>query len=62
MIMKHNTVKVIFSDSQYNYETSVNKQCSIQEIVKYFVGQYINMGIFPVENIQKCIAVNLIIE
>lgn len=53
------TVKVIFEDSQFNYSTNVNPKCSNQEIEKYFVGNYFDMGFYPIENMQKCINIEI---
>jgi hypothetical protein len=47
-------VKVIFSDSQYNYITDVNGERTDEEIERYFVGKYFNMGVYPNENMQQC--------
>jgi hypothetical protein len=53
-------VKVIFADNQYNYTTSVNPKATNEELKKYFVGAVFNLGVYPVENMQKCI--NIIIQ
>jgi hypothetical protein len=47
-------VKVIFSNSQYNYITDVNGERTDEEIERYFVGKYFNMGVYPNENMQQC--------
>jgi hypothetical protein len=48
-------VKVKFADNKYNYVTSINPQCTLEEVTKHFVNTYFDMGIFPIENVQKCI-------
>jgi len=53
------TVKVIFEDPKYNYYTTVNGSNTDEEIKKYFVGTDFNVGVYPVENIQKCIKVEI---
>lgn len=53
------SVKVIFKDPKYNYYTSVNGERSDDEIKKYFVGTYFNLGVYPVEDMQKCIKVEI---
>ena len=50
-----NNVKVIFSNSQYNYETNVSANATEQTTKEYFVGKYFDLGIYPKEDIQKCI-------
>lgn len=42
------------------WTTDINGNCSIQEIESYFVGQYFDMGIYPKEDLQKCIKVELL--
>ncbi len=49
------TANVIFKDSKYNYQTSVNGNLSDKELKKYFVGTAFNMGVYPIENFQTCI-------
>lgn len=48
------SIKVIFEDSKYNYETSVNQELTDQQIKEYFIGQIFNLGRFK-DNLQKCI-------
>ena len=52
---KLNNVKVIFSNSQYNYETNVSANSTEQTTKEYFVGKYFDLGIYPKEDMQKCI-------
>ena len=54
------TVKVIFEDSKYNYSTSVNGQVSDEDIRKYFVGVWLNLGSGENDNMQKCIGCEVI--
>lgn len=53
------SVKVIFKDPKHNYYTSVNGSNTDEEIKKYFVGTDFNVGVYPHENIQKCIKVEI---
>ena len=50
-----NTVKVLFTDSKYNYETNVSANATEQTTKEYFVGKYFDLGIYPKEDMQKCI-------
>lgn len=54
---KLNNVKVIFSNSQYNYETNVSANSTEQTTKEYFVGKYFDLGIYPKEDFQKCIGI-----
>jgi hypothetical protein len=53
------SVKVLFADSRYNYSTSVNPKCSEEDIKKYFLNKWFNVGVYPVENMQKCVSVEI---
>ena len=55
--MKSVTVK--FNNPDLNYQTSINPACTTEEIRKYFVGTVFNMGVYPVENMQRCIDVEV---
>ena len=55
-----NNVKVIFSNSQYNYETNVSANATEQTTKEYFVGKYFDLGIYPKEDMQKCIDIEFI--
>lgn len=50
-----NSVKVIFADPKYNYETSVSDQTTEADARKYFVNTQLDMGVYPKENLQVCI-------
>jgi hypothetical protein len=50
-----NYVKVKFADNKLNYITSINPQCTLDEVKKYFVNTYFDMGTFPIEDMQQCI-------
>lgn len=54
---KLNTVNVIFADTQYNYTTDVSATASNESASDYFIGKYFDMGIFPKENMQRCIGI-----
>ena len=57
------TAHVQFTNEKYNYKTSVNGQCSDEEIKAYFVGQSVNFGGIryidgvetEIDNLQTCI-------
>jgi len=51
------TVTVMFKDTKYNYTTSVSDKVSFDEIVSYFVGQWLNVGSGENDNVQQCTAV-----
>lgn len=51
------TVKIHFQDSKFDYYTSVNSKVSKDDIKKYFVNKYFDLGVYPVENFLKCIGV-----
>ena len=51
------SIYVIFENSKHNYITSVSENSTNQGLKKYFVNQFFNVGIFPSELIQKCIAI-----
>ena len=52
-----NTVKVLFTDSKYNYETNVSSNSTEQTAKEYFVNKYFDLGIYPKEDMQKCIGI-----
>ena len=52
-----NTVKVIFKDSKHNYKTSVASTVTEEEAKIYFIGNLFNVGVFPKEDIKKCISI-----
>jgi hypothetical protein len=52
-----NSVKVKFTDSSYDYWTSVAPHITEAEANRYFVGAWMDMGVFPKEDLQKCIAI-----
>lgn len=52
-----NTVKVLFADARYNYSTNVNSQSTEKTARDYFVGKCFDFGIYPNENMQKCIGI-----
>lgn len=62
------TAHVQFQNKKYDYKTSVNGQCSDEEIKAYFVGQCLNMGGIDfvngketeVDNLQQCIKCDII--
>lgn len=52
-----NSVKVIFQDTKYNYETNVSANSTEKDCNNYFVGKYFNLGSYPREDMQKCISI-----
>ncbi|WNH10080.1 hypothetical protein [Thalassobellus suaedae] len=58
--MALNTVKVIFKNSKYNYTTSVSEQTTEKTAKDYFVNNVFDVGVFPSENMQKCITIDFI--
>jgi len=46
--------KVIFENDKYNYTTEVNKNLTTDEVKKYFIGKFFNLGSIA-DNMQKCI-------
>ncbi|MGO1758516.1 MAG: hypothetical protein ACTHY0_02215 [Mammaliicoccus vitulinus] len=56
---KFKAVEVLFNDAQHNYKTSVNPKSTDQSLKEYFINNYFNVGIFPVENMQKCINIKI---
>ena len=55
-----NEVKVIFENPIYNYSTDVSALSTEESATAYFVGREFNVGVYPVENMQKCIAIEFI--
>ena len=48
------TAHVKFSDTKYNYATSINPNLSDEQIKAYFMGTWFNLGNVG-DNMQKCI-------
>ena len=55
--MALNSVKVKFADKSKNYWTSVSEKATKESCKKYFVGKVFNVGIYPKEDMQKCIGI-----
>jgi len=53
------SVKCFYANGETT-STNVNGQCSNEEIEKYFVGQYFDLGIYPVGDMVKCVNVEII--
>lgn len=53
------SVLVKFKDNSLNYVTSVNPLTSNQDNINYFVNTVFNMGCYPIENMQKCIGIEI---
>ena len=52
-----NTVKVLFTDSKYNYETNVSSNSTEQTAKEYFVNKTFDLGTYTKEDCQKCIGI-----
>ena len=48
-------VRIYFKNPKYNYTTDISNQATEESCKSYFVGKYFNVGIYPKENLQKCI-------
>lgn len=53
-------VRVKFENEAYNYITSVNPKATKKDLEDYFIGKQFDMGVFPVEDFQKCIGIDFI--
>jgi hypothetical protein len=53
-------IRVLFQDSTQNYNTSINAPAL--EHVDYFVGQNLNVGSGPEDNLHKCIGVAQVVS
>ena len=53
-------VLVKFKNEKYNYITPVSGTASIKETYAYFVGQWLDMGTYPAENMQQCIGIEIV--
>lgn len=51
-----NTVKIILEDGT-SYETSVSAQSTKESCEAYFVGQMIDVGIYPNEKLVRCVGI-----
>ena len=54
---KLNSVKVLFVNPKYNYETSVSADTTLSSAKSYFVGKHFNLGKGNIDNLQKCIGI-----
>lgn len=52
--------KVIFENPIYNYQTRVNHKLRDADIQFYFEGKYFDVGVYPTENLQKCVKCEVI--
>ena len=55
-------VRVKFENETYNYITSVNPKATKEDLEDYFIGKQFDLGVFPVEDFQKCIGIDFIDE
>ena len=53
------SVEVQFQNPVYNYTTSVNPNASDESLKNYFVGIHFNRGVYPKENLQKCVGIKI---
>ena len=51
-----NSWRVTLADGEY-YDTSMAQHVTQEQAEKYFVGQYLNMGAYPVEDMKLCVKV-----
>ena len=49
--------KVTIYTSNTNWTTSVNPQMTNEEIEKYFLNKFFDVGVYPVEKMEKVIKV-----
>lgn len=54
------SVLVKFKNEKYNYTTPVSGTASISDTYAYFVGQWLDMGTYPIENMQQCIGIEIV--
>lgn len=56
--------EIIFSDfktvectttSGYSWKTSVNRTSTLESVCQYFLGQWFDIGVYPVEKMEKVI-------
>ena len=52
-------IRIYFKNPKYNYTTDISNQATEESCKSYFVGKYFNVGIYPKENLQKCIRIKL---
>lgn len=52
-----NKVDVIFKDKKYNYSTDISGDVTEVEAKEYFINKFFNVGIYPKDNLQKCISI-----
>ena len=52
-----NSVRVVFRDGQYDYITNVSADATKEDCDKYFIDNYFNVGVYPKENMQKCVGI-----
>ena len=52
------TVRVNFADPKYNYVTTVSG--TREEIERYFVGAWFNMGAWEKDDMQECVEIEII--
>jgi hypothetical protein len=55
------TAVVKFADPKYNYSTSINGGIADEEIIKYFKGNWFNMGNVD-DDMQKCVDCEIFVE
>ena len=53
-----NSVQVIFDDPKHNYRTSHSAKATQLDAESYFIGQTFNVGSYPHDDFQTCIAIN----
>lgn len=52
-----NSIKVLFANKKYNYETNVSATSTKEDVECYFVGRAFDLGQYPKEDYQICTGV-----
>jgi len=52
-----NWVEVFFENPKYNYKTSVSAITTESDVKEYFVGKYLDIGVYPEEKRRKVIGI-----
>tara|TARA_R110000744_G_scaffold7342_2_gene25276 strand:- start:933 stop:1100 length:168 start_codon:yes stop_codon:yes gene_type:complete len=52
------SVKIYFKNPKFNYSTNANG--TKEELEKYFVGTFFDVGIYPRELLRECIQIEIL--
>lgn len=58
-MLNKQALSALINNPDFNYQTSINPAWTTEEIRKYFVGTVFNMGVYPAENMQRCVDVEV---